>query len=69
MDSGVSLSDDYVAELLKKDAKSTNIRFSALGLHSVLPTRWVDEICDDDAALWLTHADLQQQLQSLTHVS
>lgn len=34
-----SISDDYVAELLKKDAKDPNIRFSALGLYNAVPSK------------------------------
>ncbi|KAI9841294.1 MAG: hypothetical protein M1837_000780 [Sclerophora amabilis] len=33
------VSDDYVAELLKKDAKDTNVKYSALGLQAFVPKR------------------------------
>ncbi|KAI9785646.1 MAG: hypothetical protein M1816_008269 [Peltula sp. TS41687] len=34
-----SISDDYVVELLKKDATNSSIRFSALGLYKPVPSR------------------------------
>ena len=34
------LADDYVAELLKQDAKASSIRYSALGLEAFLPRRY-----------------------------
>lgn len=33
------LSDDYVAQLLAKDAKISNAKYSAYGLQDVLPRR------------------------------
>ncbi len=38
------LSDDYVASLLAKDAKTSNVKYSTYGLHELLPRRlltWV----------------------------
>ena len=34
-----SLSDDYVARLLAKDAKTVNAKYSAYGLQDLLPRR------------------------------
>lgn len=33
------LSDDYVASLLAKDAKRSNVKYSAYGLQELLPRR------------------------------
>lgn len=33
------MSDDYVANLLAKDAKDISIKYSALGLQALLPKR------------------------------
>ena len=33
------LSDDYVAQLLAKDAKTSNAKYSAYGLQELLPRR------------------------------
>ena len=33
------LSDDYVAQLLAKDAKKSNAKYSAYGLQELLPRR------------------------------
>ncbi len=35
-----NLSDDYVAELLAKDAKSNTARYSSYGLNALLPKRY-----------------------------
>ena len=34
------LSDDYVAELLAKDAKASTAKYSSYGLHALLPKRY-----------------------------
>lgn len=39
-----SISDDVIADLLKKDARESSIKFSALGLQAFLPKRY-DLIC------------------------
>jgi hypothetical protein len=36
--SGTDFSDDYVAEMLAKDAKDSSIKYSALGVSAFLPT-------------------------------
>lgn len=33
------LSDDYIASLLAKDAKSSNVKYSQYGLQELLPKR------------------------------
>lgn len=35
------MSDDYVAGLIKKDAKDSTIKYSALGLQALLPRRYI----------------------------
>jgi hypothetical protein len=35
-----SLSDDYVASLLAKDAKESSIKYSALGMEAFLPSKY-----------------------------
>ncbi len=44
MSADTPLTDDYVADLLKADAKKDGLRFSALGLHDLLPTRYVIDL-------------------------
>jgi len=34
-----SLSDDYVASLLAKDAKESVIKYSAMGMEALLPSK------------------------------
>lgn len=35
------MSDEYVASLLKRNAKDSTIKYSALGLQDLLPKRYV----------------------------
>ncbi len=37
----VYMSEDYVANILKKDAQESRTRYSALGVDALLPKRWV----------------------------
>lgn len=43
MPSGETLSDDYVASLLAKDAKESNIKYSSYGLGALLPKRYLHD--------------------------
>ena len=40
-----SFSDDLVADLLKKDARESSIKYSALGLQAFLPKRYEPAPC------------------------
>lgn len=42
------ISEDYVATLLKKDARESNQRYSVHGLDALLPKRWVYSYLDHD---------------------
>ena len=39
MPSSEALTDDYVAQLLAKDAKDRTIKYSSYGLQAILPKR------------------------------
>jgi hypothetical protein len=47
------LTDDYVAELLAKDAKESSIKYSALGLEAFAKSRFVSCEAKFHAANWV----------------
>ncbi|KAL8644137.1 MAG: hypothetical protein Q9226_007915 [Calogaya cf. arnoldii] len=61
MPSSEALTDDYVAQLLAKDAKDRTIKYSSYGLQAILPKRITNGITADEGGITKTRAPRQKQ--------